>query len=73
MWRVVSHTDNHTDASMHRIAALTGWAGHLGPHTCVLQMLLFLRGTAPPTPKLACFVLYLKITNILLKNNTRIL
>ena len=27
-------------------------------------------GTAPPTPKIACFVLYLKIINIFLKNNT---
>ena len=30
-------------------------------------------GTAPPTPKLACFVLYLKIINIFLKNNICIL
>ena len=27
-------------------------------------------GTAPSTPKLACFVLYLKIINVFLKNNT---
>ena len=26
-------------------------------------------GTAPPTPKLTCFVLHLKITNIVLKYN----
>ena len=26
-------------------------------------------GTAPPTPKLPCFVLYLKIINIFLENN----
>ena len=35
-----------------------------------------LRGTAPPTqkaPKLPCFVLYLEIINIFLKNNIRIL
>ena len=32
-----------------------------------------LRGTAPPTPKLACFVLYLKIINTFLKNNICIL
>ena len=29
--------------------------------------------TATPTPKLACFVLYLKIINTFLKNNTYIL
>ena len=29
----------------------------------------FLRGTAPPTLKLACFVLCLKIINTFLKNN----
>ena len=28
-----------------------------------------LRGTAPPILKLACFVLYLKTINIILKNN----
>ena len=28
-----------------------------------------LRGTAPPTQKLACFMLYLKIINIFLKYN----
>ena len=31
------------------------------------------RPTAPSTPKLACFVLYLKIINIFLKNNICIL
>ena len=30
-------------------------------------------GTALPTPKLACFVLYLKIINIFLKSNICIL
>ena len=31
--------------------------------------LLFIKGsTAPPSQKLACFVLYLKISNIVLKN-----
>ena len=32
-----------------------------------------LRGTAPPTSKLACFVLFLKIINIFLKNDIFIL
>ena len=30
-------------------------------------------GTTPPTPKLACFVFYLKINNTFLKNNVCIL
>ena len=31
--------------------------------------IILLCGTAPPTPKLACFVLYLKIINTFLKND----
>ena len=31
------------------------------------MLLLTLRGTAPPTQKWACFVLYLKIINTILK------
>ena len=30
---------------------------------------LSIRSIAPPTPKLACFVLYLKIVNTFMKNN----
>ena len=35
----------------------------------VILLKVTLRGTAPPTPKLACFVHYLKITIIFLKKN----
>ena len=49
------------------------------PYTLYLHVLvthtvgLVIGGTAPPTPKLACFVLYLKTINTFLKTNICIL